>query len=250
MRFNEDFEADYAAYLAARDAEKRTDSRFQRGYQTLKNVDKKKTTFNIGGENFYVRSSWAGFIFCDEENNECVKIFPSDLAQYEESELISRVTRALVKKVYGFDSGDAALYGCHEDSDFDKLIENVKLYKEAFNVVKEAYARVNEYYGDNGLHNKLMTTANTRADVAQKNQFARMNAAFKARQSLHDETPDFGEGEFAIWHSKNGNRKVTVVSIDEPNQRAKINTDKGATMYVPLDTLDKVVDYGKYEGLD
>ena len=72
------------------------------------------------------------------------------------------------------------------------------------------------------------------------------DAEEKARQSLYNETPDYEEGGYAVWNSKNGKRKVTVVSVDEPNQRAKINTDKGATMYVPLDTLDKYVDYGEY----
>lgn len=57
---------------------------------------------------------------------------------------------------------------------------------------------------------------------------------------------DSEEEGYATWHSKNGDRKVTVLSIDEPNQRAKINTDKGATMYVPLSTLSKYADYGKY----
>lgn len=61
----------------------------------------------------------------------------------------------------------------------------------------------------------------------------------KARQSIYDEAPDFAENTYAYWASKNGIRRVTVLTIDEPNQRAKINTDKGATMYVPLSTLSK-----------
>lgn len=75
---------------------------------------------------------------------------------------------------------------------------------------------------------------------------AKRDAENKARQSLYDETPDFEEEGYATWHSKNGDRKVTVLSIDEPNQRAKINTDKGAIMYVPHSTLSKYADYGKY----
>ena len=70
---------------------------------------------------------------------------------------------------------------------------------------------------------------------------------------MADETPDFKENDFAIWQSKDGKRKVTVLSIDEPNQRAKINTAKGATLYVPLNTLSKFVDYdskGLSSGID
>lgn len=88
------------------------------------------------------------------------------------------------------------------------------------------------------------TSYRGRIDHAIRNRNAKVTAARdKAQKSIYDETPDFEEEGYAIWNSKNGPRKVTVVSIDEPNNRAKINTDKGATLYVPLDSLDKDADY-------
>lgn len=127
--------------------------------------------------------------------------------------------------------------------EFEKI---AKLYKEIISVVSNQKSKYDDYYSDEGLHSKLHQAVINRYNKNYDDYLAKRDARNKARQSLYDETPDFEEGGYATWHSKDGNRKVTVLSIDEPNQRAKINTDKGATMYVPLSTLSKYADYGKY----
>lgn len=128
------------------------------------------------------------------------------------------------------------------------MIQNANEYLSSLS--EEAFSSLNELV-ESAL-TKALKGSTRRVNVVKaiRNRDYRLaGMKNKAKQSLYDEAPDFEEGGYAYWDSKNGPRRVTVVSIDEPNQRAKINTDKGATMYVPLSKLSKDTD-GLYDGLD
>lgn len=120
---------------------------------------------------------------------------------------------------------------------FQKTLSAAQSFHLTRDEVETALFEIFDKYEDDNAYKN-------RVDSAIDNRNAKVAAARnKAKNSIYDETPDFEEDGYAIWNSKNGPRKVTVISIDEPNNRAKINTDKGATLYVPLDALDKDADY-------
>lgn len=148
----------------------------------------------------------------------------------EDSEKIQKIALAILKDALGTE-------------EFEKI---AKLYKEIIRVVDNQKSKYDDYYSDGGVHSKLSQAVTNRYDKNYDDYLARRDAKNKARQSFYDDAPDLEEGGYAIWYSKNGGKKVTVLSIDEPNQRAKISTDKGSTMYVPLSNLNKYVDYNKY----
>lgn len=224
--YNESFDDDYADYQNKNSAYEKSRKRGLSGEATLNTVDKRKMTFEFYGKKYYLRKDNDIIQVVSEDGQLLAEAYPYQ----EDSEKIQKIARAILKDALGTE-------------EFEKIS---KLYKEIISVVSNQKSKYDDYYSDEGLHSKLSQAAMNRYNKNYDDYLAKRDARNKARQSLYDETPDFEEGGYATWHSKNGDRKVTVLSIDEPNQRAKINTDKGATMYVPLSTLSKYADYGKY----
>ena len=183
-------------------------------------------TFEFYGKKYYLRKDNDNIHVVSEDGRLLAEAYPYQ----EDSEKIQKIARAILKDALGTE-------------EFEKI---ATLYKQILRVVSNQKLKYDDYYSDDGIHSKLSQAATNRNEKNYDDYLARRDAKNKARQSLYDEAPDIEEGGYATWHSKNGNKKVTVLSIDEPNQRAKINTDKGATMYVPLSTLSKYADYGKY----
>ena len=240
--YNESFDDDYADYQNKNSEYEKSRKRALSGEATLDNVDKRKMTFEFYGKKYYLRKDVNNIYVATEDGKHLAEAYPYQ----EDSEKIQKIARAILKDAFGEEIGNVALWDCYTTEDFDHLEKIAKLYKEILSVVSNQKSKYDDYYSDGGVHNKLHQAAMNRYDKNHSDYLARRDAENKARQSLYDETPDFEEEGYATWHSKNGDRKVTVLSIDEPNQRAKINTDKGATMYVPLSTLSKYADYGKY----
>ena len=238
---NESFDDDYADYQSKSLAHETARKRALSGETALSNIDKHKMTFDFYGKKYYLKRdySWIDVISADGQQLAAVKNEDAD-------KQIQKIAQAIYEDAFGEKIENMALWDCFTAEDFDHLEKTAKLYKELLGVVSNQKSKYDDYYSDEGEHSKLNQTSMNRYSKLSDTWKAKTDAEEKAKKSLYDETPDFAEGEYASWHSKNGNRKVTVVSVDEPNQRAKINTDKGATMYVPLDTLDKYVDYGEY----
>lgn len=224
--YNESFDDDYADYQNKSLEYEKSLKRALSGEAILDNVDKRKMTFEFYGKKYYLRKDNDNIHVVSEDGRLLAEVYPYQ----EDSEKIQKIARAILKDALGTE-------------EFEKI---TKLYKEIIRVVSNQKLKYDDYYSDGGIHSKLSQAATNRNDKNYDDYLARRDAKNKARQSLYDEAPDIEEGGYATWHSKNGDRKVTVLSIDEPNQRAKINTDKGATMYVPLSTLSKYADYGKY----
>ena len=224
--YNESFDDDYADYQNKNSEYEKSLKRALSGEAILDNVDKRKMTFEFYGKKYYLRKDNDIIQVVSEDGQLLAEAYPYQ----EDSEKIQKIARAILKDALGTE-------------EFEKI---AKLYKEIIRVVSNQKLKYDDYYSDGGVHNKLSQAATNRNDKNYDDYLARRDAKNKARQSLYDEAPDIEEGGYATWHSKNGDRKVTVLSIDEPNQRARINTDKGATMYVPLSTLSKYADYGKY----
>lgn len=224
--YNESFDDDYADYQNKNSQYEKSRKRALSGEATLDNVDKRKMTFAFYGKKYYLRKDNDIIQVISEDGQLLAEAYPYQ----EDSEKIQKIARAILKDAFGTE-------------EFEKI---AKLYREILSVVSNQKSKYDDYYSDGGTHSKLHQAAMNRYNKNYDDYLAKRDARNKARQSLYDETPDFEEGGYATWHSKDGNKKVTVLSIDEPNQRAKINTDKGATMYVPLSTLSKYADYGKY----
>lgn len=224
--YNESFDDDYADYQNKNSQYEKSRKRALSGEATLDNVDKRKMTFEFYGKKYYLRKDNNNIYVASEDGKHLAEAYPYQ----EDSEKIQKIARVILKDALGTE-------------EFEKI---AKLYKEIISVVSNQKSKYDDYYSDGGVHDKLHQAASNRYEKNYKDYLAKRDAENKARQSLYDETPDLEEEGYATWHSKNGDRKVTVLSIDEPNQRAKINTDKGATMYVPLSTLSKYADYGKY----
>lgn len=224
--YNESFDDDYADYQNKNSQYEKSRKRALSGEATLDNVDKRKMTFEFYGKKYYLRKDNDIIQAISEDGQLLAEAYPYQ----EDSEKIQKIARAILKDAFGTE-------------EFEKI---AKLYREILSVVSNQKSKYDDYYSDGGTHSKLHQAAMNRYNKNYDDYLAKRDARNKARQSLYDETPDFEEGGYATWHSKDGNKKVTVLSIDEPNQRAKINTDKGATMYVPLSTLSKYADYGKY----
>ena len=224
--YNESFDDDYADYQNKSSEYEKSRKRALSGEATLQNVDKRKMTFEFYGKKYYLRKDNDNIQVVSEDGQLLAEAYPYQ----EDSEKIQKIARAILKDALGTE-------------EFEKI---ATLYKQIIRVVSNQKLKYDDYYSDDGIHSKLSQAAMNRNEKNYDDYLARRDAKNKARQSLYDEAPDLEEGAYATWHSKNGNKKVTVLSIDEPNQRAKINTDKGATMYVPLSTLSKYADYGKY----
>lgn len=239
---NESFDDDYADYQAKSLDHEKSRKRASSGEDTLSKIDKRKMTFDFYGKKYYLKRdyNWIDVKSADGQQIVSVK------NDYDANKQIQKIAQAIYEDVFGEKIGNMALWECFTTEDFDHLEKTAKLYKELLGVVSSQKSKYDSYYSDEGEHSKLNQASMNRYSKLSDTWKAKTDAEEKAKQSLYDETPDYEEGGYAVWNSKNGKRKVTVVSVDEPNQRAKINTDKGATMYVPLDTLDKYVDYGEY----
>lgn len=224
--YNESFDDDYADYQNKNSEYKKSLKRALNGDVTLANIDKRKMTFEFYGKKYYLRKDNDNLHVISEDGRLLAEAYPYQ----EDTEKIQKIARAILKDALGTE-------------EFEKID---KLYKELFSVVSNQKSKYDNYYSDEGEHNKLYQAAVSRHNKNYEDWEAKKSAEAKARDSLYDEAPDLAKEGYATWHSKNGDRKVTIVSIDEPNQRAKINTDKGATLYVPLDTLSKYADYSKY----
>lgn len=164
-------------------------------------------------------------------------------------QIVERATYDIVLRALGNDNENTAkdlpymdLFRAYS------MISNANEYLSSLN--EDAFSNLDRLVEDALTKALKGSTRRTNVVKAFQNRDYRLTGMkSKAKQSLYDEAPDFNDGEYAYWDSKNGPRRVTVVSIDEPNQRAKINTDKGATMYVPLSKLSKDTD-GLYDDLD
>lgn len=66
----------------------------------------------------------------------------------------------------------------------------------------------------------------------------------KAKQSIYDEAPAIEAGSTVTYKGNSGKQSAEVISIDDKAGKAKIKTERGATINVPLDKLEKIgVDY-------
>lgn len=113
------------------------------------------------------------------------------------------------------------------DEDYVQLLDDYTKILQMQNEFDEIQATFEKYLKRKKDANSAYNSRDTKDD----------NLKYRAKQEYYDKVPGVSENAYAKWQSKNGPRRVTVLSIDEPNHRAKINTDKGATMYVPLSTL-------------
>ena len=152
-----------------------------------------------------------------------------------EPKKLDKLMSAICMSIGGFNVGNADMWSISSSDEIEEFDRNWNFFKEA---LPKAEASLEKY-----LSGDFSAAINKRYDDSANAYDAYKDARGKAAMSFRDETPDYEEGGYAVWDSKNGKRKVTVVSVDEPNQRAKINTAAGATMYVPLSSLEKVVDY-------
>lgn len=125
----------------------------------------------------------------------------------------------------------------YSDQNYINLLDFLTEICEKDNEIKECF---NNYYKYSEYTKKY-----------QKAKMSRMKTENdiynRAEKDAYDKAPDISENAYALWHSKGGDKKVTVLSIDEPNNSAKIYTDKGATRNVSLDTLDKDMSETKEE---
>lgn len=212
---------------------------------------------DLGGDtltlNFNFKAAGEKFDVSIHLNSQEPRRIATDVDSSSISQAVRRITEYatyyIVLKALGNDNENTA-----------KDLPYMDLFK-AYSMISNANEYLSSLSEDafsnlNGLVEDALTKAlkgSTRrvnvVKAVRNRSYKLANMKNKAKQSLYDEAPDFNEGEYAYWDSKNGPRRVTVVSIDEPNQRAKINTDKGATMYVPLSKLSKDTD-GLYDDLD
>ena len=235
----ESFDDDYADYQAKSLEHEKSRKRALSGENTLSNIDKRKMTFDFYDKKYYLERDYNLIDVKSADGQQIVSV----KNDYDANKQIQTIAQAIYEDVFGEKIGNMALWECFTTEDFDHLEKTAKLYKELLGVVSSQKSKYDSYYSDEGEHSKLNQASMNRYSKLSDTWKAKTDAEEKARQSLYDETPDYEEGGYAVWNSKNGKRKVTVVSVDEPNQRAKINTAAGATMYVPLSSLEKVVDY-------
>lgn len=254
--FNENFEDDYTDYQQKSADYDRLNKKLQTGKDFLSSVEDKKYVISINGKIWHLKNNDGDILVksTDEKNNQkdfyqsaidwpSFKIFKKAYANDRNGE-INRVIEAMFRYAVG-DYNEMIF----NNDDEERSIETLKQYKAFKKQVYATFDKWDEDHSEGGEFDKMKTAYYNRLHAERDAYGARHNAEKKARGSLSDETPDdLKENDFAIWQSKDGKRKVTVLSIDEPNNRAKINTAKGATLYVPLNTLSKFVDY-KSKGL-
>lgn len=224
----ESFDDDYADFLTKKDSYDRATKKVNKGRDSLKNIQSRRSTFEISGH----KISLATGIFCIDIISDGKKI--GEINE-REPEKLYKLMSAICMSIGGFNLGNLEAWSISSSDEIEEFDIKWNFFKEAF---PKAEASLEKY-----LSSDFSAAMNKRYDDSANAFDAYLSARTKAAKSFRDETPDYEEGGYAVWNSKNGKRKVTVVSVDEPNQRAKINTAAGATMYVPLSSLEKVVDY-------
>lgn len=225
----ESFDDDYADFLAKKDSYDRADKKVKKGRDSIKNIISRRSTFEVSGHKVSLEPTPfedIGIISDDKKIGEI---------DAREPKKLDKLMSAICSSIGGFNVGNAAMWSIISSDEIEEFDRNWNFFKEA---LPKAEASLEKY-----LSGDFSAAMNKRYDDSANAYDAYSDARSKAAKSFRDETPDYEEGGYAVWNSKNGKRKVTVVSVDEPNQRAKINTAAGATMYVPLSSLEKVVDY-------
>lgn len=255
-RLVEDAASDVADYksLSKRTAKQ---NRYLASRLNDESSDASEQTIDLGGDTLTLSFSFkaAGKKFDvsihldGQEPRRVATDVDSSSASQAASRIVSYATYHIVLRALGNDNENTAKDLPYMDLfKAYSMIQNANEYLSSLS--EEAFSSLNELV-ESAL-TKALKGSTRRVNVVramQNRDYKLAGMKNKAKQSLYDEAPDFNEGEYAYWDSKNGPRRVTVVSIDEPNQRAKINTDKGATMYVPLSKLSKDTD-GLYDSLD
>lgn len=253
---NESFDDDYVDYQKKAADYERAEKKLQKGKDFLSSVENKKYAISLNGKTWYLKNKDDNILVKSTDEKDDPKDFYQSSTDWPSFKISKKSyaddrngeIKSVVDSMFRYAVGD--INKMILDSDDEKQsIEVLKQYKAFKKQVYDTFDKWDEDHSENGEFSKMKTAYNNRSHAERDAYVARHDAEKKARSSLSDETPDFKENEFAIWNSKDGKRKVTVLSIDEPNQRAKINTAKGATLYVPLSTLSKFVDY-KSKGLD
>ena len=224
----ESFDDDYADFLAKKDSYDRATKKADKGRDSLKNILSRRSAFEVSGH----KVSLATGSFCIDIISDGKKIGEID---EREPKKLDKLMSAICMSIGGFNLGNLEAWSISSSDEIEEFDRNWNFFKEAF---PKAEASLEKY-----LSSDFSAAMNKRYDDSANAFDAYLSTRTKAAKSFRDETPDYEEGGYAVWNSKNGKRKVTVVSVDEPNQRAKINTAAGATMYVPLSSLEKVVDY-------
>lgn len=229
----ESLEDDLAAVKAANATKDKLKQRYFNGQKTISKIGRKQSTIKIRDKEFYladVDTYWPKLM--DEKGNNLKTLH----AVKDMDDTIHEILLAISRT-----------FGIYLDDVFSiKTMEDIQKIKEDMNFVEELLPQVQKAVTVFKDTNKFDDVLDARWDKYLQADDDLWNKQKAARKSLEDETPDIEPEGYAVWHSKNGNRKVTVLSIDEPNKRAKINTAKGATMYVPLSTLEKLVDYNSH----
>lgn len=226
---NESFDDDYADFLAKKDSYDRANKRVNKGRDSIKNIIGRRSAFEVSGHKISLASTPFDDVDIISDGKKIGEI------NGREPKKLDKLVSAICMSIGGFDVGNMSVWSIRSSDEIEEFDRNWNFFKE---VLPKAEASLEKYLGTD-----LSAAMNKRYDDSANAYDAYSDARDKAAMSFRDETPDYEEGGYAVWNSKNGKRKVTVVSVDEPNQRAKINTAAGATMYVPLSSLEKVVDY-------
>lgn len=225
----ESFDDDYADFLTKKDSYDRAEKRVHKGMDSLKNAISRRSTFEVSGHKISLAPTPFNDIDIISDGKKIGEI------NEREPKKLDKLMSAICMSIGGFNVGNAAMWSIRSSDEIEEFDKNWNFFKEA---LPKAEASLEKYIGTD-----FSAAMNKRYDDSANAYDAYSDARSKAAKSFRDEAPDYEEGGYAVWNSKNGKRKVTVVSVDEPNQRAKINTAAGATMYVPLSSLEKVVDY-------
>ena len=225
----ESFDDDYADFLTKKDSYDKAQKRVQKGRDSIKNVISRRSTFEVSGHKISLAPTPFEDIDIISDGKKIGEI------DRREPKKLDKLMSAICMSIGGFNVGNASMWSIKSSDEIEEFDRNWNFFKEVW---PKAEASLEKY--TNGDFSAAM---DKRYDDSANAYDSYIDARAKAADSFRDETPDYEEGSYAVWNSKNGKRKVTVVSVDEPNQRAKINTAAGATMYVPLSSLEKVVDY-------
>lgn len=254
--FNESFEDDYTDYQQKSADYDRLNKKLQIGKDFLSSVEDKKYAISINGKTWYLKDDGGDILIKSTDEKDGPKDFYQSTTRWPSLEISEKTytndrsgeIKHAIEAMFRYAVGDFNQL-VFDNDDEEHSIEILKQYNAFKKQVYATFDRWDKDHGEGGELDKMKTAYYNRLHAERDAYGARHNAEKKARGSLSDETPDdLKENDFAIWQSKDGKRKVTVLSIDEPNNRAKINTAKGATLYVPLNTLSKFVDY-KSKGL-
>ena len=253
--FNESFEDDYADYQKKSADYDRLNKKLQTGKDFLSSVENKKYAISINGKTWYLKDDDGDILIKSTDEKDGPKDFYQSTTRWPSLEISEKTytndrsgeIKHAIEAMFRYAVGDFNQL-VFDNDDEEQSIETLKQYNAFKKQVYATFDRWDKDHGEGGEFRKLGAAYDNRVRAEYDAFEAQSDAWRKARHSMADETPDFKENDFAIWQSKDGKRKVTVLSIDEPNQRAKINTAKGATLYVPLNTLSKFVDY-KSKGL-